>query len=137
MLVKFKQAVHLKGKDGKGKDYARGTHEVSEAHLMDPFFHKLLKAGLVEDGEAAKVVAPLSLQDRQKALAEKLTVAPKQSLPKSPLPGDDQAASAADSAPTITPEPAAGEAEQEELAKPEAEEADEKAKASKKKQKSK
>lgn len=72
MRVKFLQAVHLKGKDGKGKDYPRGTHEVPEAHLACKHFHNLVKAGLVEDGEAVKTVASVPLHVRQANIAAKL-----------------------------------------------------------------
>ncbi len=67
MLVKFKQAVHL-----DGKDYPRGTHDVPESAMKDSFFHNLIKAGLVVDGEAVKTVSPLSLAEQQKLLVERL-----------------------------------------------------------------
>lgn len=70
MLVKFKQAVYL-----AGKEYSKGTHSVSEAVLAHKFFHKLIKAGLVEDGEAVKTAAPLSLEERQKMILEKSAAA--------------------------------------------------------------
>lgn len=121
MLVKFKQAVHLKGKTVKGKDYSRGVHEVCEEHLADPHFHKLVKAGLVEDGEAAKVVAPLSLQERQKQLAEKL--APK---PKAPIPPKEELPPAADASAPEAPalEPSANEEQPAPPADPSAEDAE-------------
>ncbi len=73
MRVRFHQAVHLKGKTPKkGKDYSRGVHEVPEEHLADPHFHRLIKAGLVDDGEAPRGVAPASFQERQQRLADKL-----------------------------------------------------------------
>lgn len=72
MRVKFKQAVHI-----GGKDYPRGVHEVSEAHLKDKYFHKLIQANLVEDAEATKVVSADSLQDRQRKLAERILPAAK------------------------------------------------------------
>lgn len=152
MLVKFNQAVHLKGKTVKGKDYSRGVHEVHEEHLADPHFHKLVKAGLVEDGEAAKVVAPASLQERQRMLADKLAKpAPSAKVPSqgqsAQKPAVAAGASQAPVAPPVADVPAPAvdlvdpaeklkadqeKADAEELAKMEAEEAAEKAKAKQK-----
>lgn len=68
MLVKFKQAVHL-----NGKDYANGSvHEVTDELAAHPYFHKLVGAGLVVETEAAKVITPETLEERQKKLAETL-----------------------------------------------------------------
>lgn len=73
MRVKFNQAVHLTGPDGKkGKDYSRGIHEVPAEHLQHPFFHKLIKAGMAVDAEAMPIVSNLTIQERQKMLAERL-----------------------------------------------------------------
>lgn len=150
MLVKFKQAVHLKGKDGKGKDYSRGTHEVPQSHLESSHFHKLMKAGLVEDGEDARAVPALSFLDRQKKLAETLSKpkAKSKAQPSAVIPSQGQSA-AAPAEPTEAPEapvaPPAGEpssddqlppekSEDEQLAEMEAEEAKvEKAKSKKQK----
>ncbi len=74
-LVKFNQAVRLPPGKG-GKDYSRGTHPVPDDAMGSTFFHKLMKAGLVEDGEKAKANALIPLQERQKRLAAKLA-APK------------------------------------------------------------
>ncbi len=83
MRIKFLQAAHL-----CGKDYAFGTHEVPEAALQDKYFHSLLKAGLVVDGEAAQV-APKSKLDLQRDLAEKLAkprvLAPQEKQPVQPV----------------------------------------------------
>lgn len=67
MHILFKQAVHI-----EGKDYSRGVHLVHETALKSVYFQRLLKAGLVMDAEAAKVVSAMSLADRQEALKEKI-----------------------------------------------------------------
>lgn len=67
-LVKFLQAVHL-----SGKDYAKGSsHPVTDEMIAHPFFHKMVKAGLIVETEASKVITPESLQERQERLAEML-----------------------------------------------------------------
>jgi len=107
MLVKFKQAVHI-----KKKDYSRGVHEVPVDVLADAYFHRLIQAGLVEDAD--KIVAPISAEERQKQLAEKISA-----LTKKPE---------ASSEPKAV-EPVAPLSEDEELAKMEAEEVEAKVKA--------
>lgn len=68
VLVKFKQAVHL-----NGKSYANNSvHEVTEELAAHPYFHKLIGAGLVVETEAAKVISPETLEERQKKLADTL-----------------------------------------------------------------
>lgn len=145
MQIQFKQAVSLKGKNGKSKDYSRGIHEVDSEHLEDPHFHRLLKAGLVLDVEETRVIAPTSLQDKQKRLAEKLAKASKTAVPsasKKPDPapsgGEEGSSHAALSSPPVVDDPEQKDpppelSEEEELAKMEAEEdAAEKAKAAEK-----
>lgn len=137
MRVQFKQAVHL-----DGKDYPRGIHEVPEKALQSKFFHKLIKAGLVLDAEAAQVVAPVSEHQRQLKLAEKLAKAKPAapSAPQAPLGAADDAPPAeteggGDVSPSDPPGPDDLEedektkAEAEEYAKLEAEEAAEKIRA--------
>jgi hypothetical protein len=67
MRVKFLQAAHF-----AGKDYGKGTHDVPEVVTSHKFFHKMVEAGLIVDVEASEMIAPKSLQERAKDLAEKL-----------------------------------------------------------------
>lgn len=119
MRVKFKQAVYL-----CGREYSVGTHEVPGEVLKHKFFHRLIKAGMVEDGEATPVAQPTSIVDRQKKLAERLGVVPKASGEKTPetgpnaepeVPGAPAVAIAADVQPETSgenPQPPAGLATQ-------------------------
>ena len=73
MRVHFKQAVHLRGKDSKGRDYSPGVHEVPDDHLQSPFFNKLLQAGLVTSTSAdVKTIHAETFQERQMRLAERI-----------------------------------------------------------------
>lgn len=75
MKFQFKQAVSLRGKDGKGKDYTLGFHEVSDDHQAHPFFEKLVKAGLVHEAGVAALAAakPVSSHsEHMKVIADKL-----------------------------------------------------------------
>lgn len=76
MRVLFKQAVHL-----CGRDYALGSHDVSDAVMKSPFFQRLVNAGMVLDAEEAKVISSVPLQDRQKELSEKLASLKAESVP--------------------------------------------------------
>lgn len=67
MKIQFLQAAHL-----DGKNYSRGLHEVPEKSLSNRYFHKLVKAGLVYEADAVKIVTPVSLEMRQKELLEKI-----------------------------------------------------------------
>lgn len=70
MRIQLLQAAHL-----GGKSYALGIHDLPEKAIEDRFFHKLVQAGLAVEPEASAFVAPESLQDRQKRLADKLVKA--------------------------------------------------------------
>lgn len=66
--VKFKQAVHL-----DGKDYAKDSiHEVTEKLAGHHYFKKLVNSGLVIEAQPAQIITPKTLQERQADLAEKL-----------------------------------------------------------------
>ncbi len=88
MKLEFKQAVHLKDVHGKGKDYPRGVHEVSQAVFDHPHskqvLHKLAKAGLIL--EPKPEIAPASFYDRQKKLADKLAAQERSPAPVPPAP---------------------------------------------------
>jgi hypothetical protein len=66
-MYHFKQAVHL-----KGKDYKRGSHDVSTEVEQDPFFLKLVHAGLVDEVDSAKELKQETVQERSQRLYEKL-----------------------------------------------------------------
>lgn len=77
MLLKFLQAAHI----GK-KSYPVGVHEVNdEETLSSKFLAKLVNAGLVQEYQGAPPVAFVSLQDRQKKLAEILVQRAKKPQP--------------------------------------------------------
>lgn len=76
MRVLFKQSVHL-----CGRDYALGSHDVSDAVMRHPFFQKLVNAGLILDAEEAKIISPIPVQERQKALSDKLATLKAESAP--------------------------------------------------------
>ncbi len=67
MHVVFKQAVCI-----GDKDFSRGAHNVPVEVQQHPYFLKLVNLGLVVEAEASKVISPQTMQDRQKALADKL-----------------------------------------------------------------
>lgn len=78
MKVKFKQAVHL-----DGKNYSRGVHDVPEKSFEHAYFHKLLKAGLVSDPESPPVEV-LTEKQRQDRLSEKVMSLASKAVPKAP-----------------------------------------------------
>lgn len=84
MRVKFKQAVHL-----GGRDYLLGTHEVPDQLLKHPYFQKLMKAGLVEDAEPLKKAHAESPEHRQKKISEKIASL-SQDPPQDAPPADGQ-----------------------------------------------
>ncbi len=71
MKMQFLRAVHL-----GGKTFSRGIHEVPEECInhkdFRKYFDKLMKKGKIVDAEEIAVVSPVSFQERQKRLAEKL-----------------------------------------------------------------
>lgn len=67
MIYHFKQAAHL-----AGKDYMKGNHDVPEAAEEDPFFLKLVGAGLIVEPEAVREVSPESPHERSKRLYDRL-----------------------------------------------------------------
>jgi len=90
MLVLFKQAVHM-----GGKDYKKGVHEVHEDALKHAQAHKLILAGLIVEQEASKVISAESLQQRQAKLAEKLMASSAAKLaaqPKASAPVEEEVA---------------------------------------------
>lgn len=85
MRIKFKQAIELKDAAGKRpKKFPVGVHEVEHHHLTTKWFNRCLKAGFVEDAPEAEIEKPVSLIDRQKALAEKLAKLPAPKLGSAP-----------------------------------------------------
>lgn len=107
MLVKFHQAVHLKGKSGKGKEYPRGTHEVPLEHLTDPHFYRLVRAGMVSDAEAIKTVSVSSLQDFHERLVKRISATPHHTTaPVAEPPGDVIDSAAPDREPAVLASPA-------------------------------
>lgn len=104
MRIKFKQAVHI-----KGKDYSRGVHDVAQDVLASAHFQKLVQANWVEDVDA-KSVEPISLHERQQRLAEKILGSPK----KAPSQGDHAPPSGSDSTLSPVPESVPEEGMQEE-----------------------
>lgn len=67
MRVKFNQAAYF----GK-REFSKGVHEVSGDILGNKFFHKMIQAGMVEDGEMVSAVSPLSISERKMQFAEKV-----------------------------------------------------------------
>lgn len=67
MQVVFKQAVCI-----KGKDYAKGAHNVPESVLVDKHFLKYVKAGLITESHVLPVKTPAQVTVEQDAFAEKL-----------------------------------------------------------------
>ena len=65
MLMEFKQATHI-----AGKDYTRGIHDVPESDLKDAHLLNYIKLGLIIDSKEL-VQAPTE-EERQKALAAKV-----------------------------------------------------------------
>jgi len=64
--IKFLQAAHI-----AGKDYAHNSvHPLSDELIAQPYFKKLVNSGLVVEAEAVQVITPVSLAERQKALAD-------------------------------------------------------------------
>lgn len=64
----FHQAVHI-----AGRDYSRGTHEVSEKAEYDPVFLKYVGLGLIcEAGAKSEPPTAQTLQERNKALHDRL-----------------------------------------------------------------
>lgn len=67
MIYHFKQAAHL-----AGKDYVKGNHDVPEIAEEDPFFLKLVGAGLIVEPEAVREVSPESPAERSRRLYDRL-----------------------------------------------------------------
>lgn len=120
MRVQFKQAVHLRGKASQGRDYPPGIHEVPEDHLQSPFFHKLLKAGLVTSTDV-KTIHAETFQERQAKLADRIAkqtkaaaplpmVAPLQPSDAAPPVAASEDAAAVEEAPPVVLDPPAEEA---------------------------
>lgn len=68
MSFVFKQAVSL-----CGKDYHRGVHRLSGAILEDAIFKKYCALGMIISSESEPILAPQSIEERNKKLAEKLS----------------------------------------------------------------
>ncbi len=67
MQYHFKQSVQI-----QNHDYRRGIHEISEDVEGDPYFLKLVKAQLVVEADAPKIVSAVSQQERTKKLLDRL-----------------------------------------------------------------
>lgn len=67
MRLLFKQSVHL-----CGQDYKKGTHDVGDDVMKDPYFKRLVAAGLILDADEVKIVSPLSAEQKQEKLIKKL-----------------------------------------------------------------
>lgn len=67
MHYKFNQSVHI-----AGKDFPRGTHEVSEKVELDPHFLKYVGCGFISEAEVVPVVSLESPQERNERLLNKL-----------------------------------------------------------------
>ncbi len=80
MKLMFHQAVSF-----NGKDYKKGLHDVGDSVTQSPFFHKMVKAGLITEPDAKQLVTPEPLHKRQERLANKLMGA-KKPAPAAPTP---------------------------------------------------
>lgn len=68
----FLQAVHIKPAGGHpGKDFPLGIHSVPEHFEYDPYFMKLVGAGLIVEA-SSKHISPQTSEERAHALLEKL-----------------------------------------------------------------
>lgn len=74
MKYQFKQAVHIRPKGKPGKAFSLGTHEVDESIEYDPYFLKLVSAGLIAEAPLTKVVEHKSAQQSAKELLDKLAL---------------------------------------------------------------
>ena len=67
MLLQFKQAAHV-----GGKDFGLGVHDVPTEILEDEFLLRLVRAGLVVEPSAAHLLGSQTLAERNQALSDKL-----------------------------------------------------------------
>lgn len=103
MQYKFKQACRIyksKPRNEKGlldpenpyeydSTFKLGTQEVPESVESDPFFLRLVKAGLIEEVDVSKELKPETAQERSKRLYDKLTAKKDASPVSEPEPEQD------------------------------------------------
>lgn len=56
-----------------GKDYSRGIHDLTEKAENDPYFLKLIGAGLIVDVEGSKIISPESAKKRAEKLLNRIS----------------------------------------------------------------
>lgn len=98
MRYQLKQAVHL-----KGKDYAKGVYEFSEAVQKEPYFHKLVLAGLIVSADDVGTIK--TPQQRVEDIQEHLGRVRSANDPKPPAPATALAPEAQVSEEEVAPEP--------------------------------
>jgi hypothetical protein len=72
MKYEFKQAVHIRPKGRPGKNYGLGIHEVGEEVEYDPYFLRLVQAGLILEVDQVKAILPKSDKERAQSTLEKV-----------------------------------------------------------------
>lgn len=83
MKYQFKQAVHIRPKGKPGKAFSLGIHEVDQAFEYDPYFLKLVSAGLIAEAPLSKLAEPVPAEQKSQELLAKIETRRRASVAKS------------------------------------------------------